>query len=786
MSIINSSNIEIALAKNIGEYSSLSSVGDAIFRTIGNRKLFIQNGSETNIPAICINTLNNIGIGTTEPLQKIDIRGIITSNSYTFTNNFSSSISTVNTNNVIITTANIERLRIDENGNVGIGKIPNYNLDISGNIRTSKQFYGTSDTSITPSYSWYNDTITGIYHPSQNTLGFSTNGIERIKIDPSGNIDFKSMYIDSSNNNIGIGTLLPNSEYKLHVKGNTRIEGDLIVNGMRTVVDTNVQTTEQIVITNDGTGPALIVNQIGSQPIIDIQSSNNSVIKINKYGYAGFGVIEPNAVIDISGSNTTNILQLYQSGTGKIINSNSTNFYVSNIGTVVANLFSGSGSSLSNLNSTNINDGTLLVNYGGTGNQTLLINSVLVGNGTSAIIQPNNLIWKNNKLGVGISDPNYNLHINGSGYFDTNNGIISIDNNDNSRLGFLKLNNNIPIIASTNNSDIIFGIANNTKLSLATSYSEIMRISNNKNIGIGVTIPQTQLDISGNINISNFIFKNGIQMNAFNAIRQSFKSTTNQIVYDISVNNIVTINTKNVEVYYNGNKLVYINSSNYDYLTTTIYNTTNNYTIIRTTINNTTIPITSSDIIDIIIWPDDINPANTISYQNYIASYSPINQLINIGTVGPSIILYTGYTDINVNIIFNLNKEPGNEASSMMFDESNNFLFSDNSDENATWNYARLIFRGTTIDGTTGTIAKAQIKTCITTATWTNIGNTFDIVTNDPSGSKGYKTISSPWFSRSEVKNIIGLCFTTICNSSNINDNNSKFRLGQVLIQFKS
>ena len=780
---MDSSNIEIALAKNIGEYSSLSSIGDAVFRTIGNRKLFIQNGSNIDIPAICINTSNNIGIGTTEPLQKIDIRGIITSNSYTFTNNFSSSISTVNTDNVIISTANKERLKIDAIGNVGIGTTPNYNLDISGNIRTSKQFYGTSDTFNTPSYSWFNDTITGIYHPSQNTLGFSTNGLERIKIDPSGNIDLQTMYIDSSNNYIGIGTTKPNK--KLHVKGDTRIEGNLIVNGTSTIVDTNVATSEQLVITNDGTGPALIVNQIGSETIIDIQSSNNSVIKINNNGYAGFGVINPNAVIDISGSNTTNILQLYQSGTGKIINSNSTNFYVSNIGTVVANLFSGSGNSLSDINSTNINSGTLLVNYGGTGNQTLLLNSVLVGNGTSAISQPNNLIWKNNKLGVGITDPSYNLHINGSGYFDTNNGIISIDNNDNSRLGFLKLNNNIPIIACANNSDIIFGIANNTKLSLTTSYSEIMRISNNKNIGIGVTIPQTQLDISGNINISNFLYKNGIQMNAFNAIRQSFKSTTNQIVYDISVNNIVTINTKNVEVYYNGNKLVYINSSNYDYLTTTIYNTTNNYTIIRTTINNTIIPITSSDIIDIIIWPDDINPANTISYQNYIASYSPINQLINIGTVGPSLILYTGTTDIVVNVNFSLNTEPGNPGN-MMFDDSTNFLFSDNSGENATWNYARLIFRGTTVYGTTGTIARAQIITCITTSTWTNIGNTFDIVTNDASGSKGYKTISSPWFSRSQVKNIIGLCFTTICNSSNVNDNNSKFRLGQVLIQFKS
>lgn len=779
MNIINSSNIEIALAKNVGEYSSLSSIGDVIFRTIGNRKLFIQNGSD--IPAICIDTSNNLGIGTTSPLQKIDIRGTITSNSYTFTNNFSSSISTINTNNIIISTSNTERLRIDANGNVGIGRTPNYNLDISGNIRTSKQFYGTLDTATTPSYSWYNDTVTGIYHPSHNTIGITTNGIERMNIDQSGNIDLKTMYIDTSTNYVGIGTTIPNK--KLHIKGDTRIEGDLIVNGSTILVDTNVATTEQLIITNDGTGPALIVNQIGLQPIIEIQNSNNSVIKINNNGYTGFGVIEPNAVIDISGSNTTNILQLYQSGPGKIINCNSTNFYVTNIGTIVANLFSGSGANLNNLNSTNINSGTLLVNYGGTGNQTLLSNSLLVGNGTNAIVQPNNLIWKNNKLGVGVSDPSYNLHINGSGYFDTNNGIISIDTNDNSRLGFLKLSNNVPVIASTNNSDIIFGIANNNKLSLANSYSEVMRITTNKNIGIGITSPQTELDISGNINISKFMYKNGIQYGVFNAIRKSFKATANQIVYDISVNNLITLNTKNVEVYYNGKKLVYINNFNYDYLTTTIYDTSNNYTIIRITLNNLIIPITSSDIIDIIIWPDDVNPSNTISYENYISNYSPINQLINIGTVGPSIILQTGYVDISVNVIHSLNMEPGNPGN-IMFDGLNNFLFSDNSGENALWNHARLIFRGTTIYGTTGTIARTQIKSY--TSSWTNINNTFDIVTNDPNGSKGYKTISSPWFSKTQVGNIIGLCFTTICDSNNINDNNSQFRLGQVLIQFKS
>ena len=149
MSIINSSNIEIALAKNIGEYSSLTSVGDAVFRTIGNRKLFIQNGSETNIPAICIDTSNNIGIGTTMPLQKIDIRGIITSNSYTFTNNFYSSISTVNTNNVIISTANIERFRIDAIGNV---YNPEDILSNKTNPKIISKYVKVGDTITMPEY----------------------------------------------------------------------------------------------------------------------------------------------------------------------------------------------------------------------------------------------------------------------------------------------------------------------------------------------------------------------------------------------------------------------------------------------------------------------------------------------------------------------------------------------------------------------------------------------------------------------------------------------------------
>ncbi len=44
------------------------------------------------------------------------------------------------------------------------------------------------------------------------------------------------------------------------------------------------------------------------------------------------------------------------------------------IGTIIANLFNGSGTGLSNINSSNISGGTLSINIGGTGRNVLPIN----------------------------------------------------------------------------------------------------------------------------------------------------------------------------------------------------------------------------------------------------------------------------------------------------------------------------------------------------------------------------------------------------------------------------
>jgi hypothetical protein len=72
-------------------------------------------------------------------------------------------------------------------------------------------------------------------------------------------------------------------------RGDVTIEGDLTVNGTYTQIDTDVTTTEQWLVTNDGTGPAAIINQKGSQDIFDVQDDGTSVFYIEDGGNVGIG-----------------------------------------------------------------------------------------------------------------------------------------------------------------------------------------------------------------------------------------------------------------------------------------------------------------------------------------------------------------------------------------------------------------------------------------------------------------------------------------------------------------
>ena len=241
-------------------------------------------------------------------------------------------------------------------------------------------------------------------------------------------------------------------------------------------------------------------------------------------GNIGIGKSNPNTILDISGICT-------------------------------ANIFSGSGAALINLNSSNINTGTLRVPYGGIGTTSLLSNSILVGNNTYPVITSSNLIWSNNTLsssnfsGSGLGLTNLNASNINSGIltvpyggigtttlkansllvgnhfgaiispdsltWDNSNNVLFASNISGSGLSITNLNSsNI----NTGTLSVLYGGIGTTSLTansllIGNNNDGIIASNNliftNNSLGVGKS-PSKELDISGNINFSGNIYQNNV------------------------------------------------------------------------------------------------------------------------------------------------------------------------------------------------------------------------------------------------------------------------------------
>ncbi len=106
---------------------------------------------------------------------------------------------------------------------LAIGNIsPQSKLDVDGQIRARNGFAGNIGSAGNPSYGFYTETTMGMYRAGVSQLAFSTDSQEAMRID--------------AGQNVGIGTNAIAANTKLHVVGNSRFDGDVLVNGIVTTV----------------------------------------------------------------------------------------------------------------------------------------------------------------------------------------------------------------------------------------------------------------------------------------------------------------------------------------------------------------------------------------------------------------------------------------------------------------------------------------------------------------------------------------------------------------------
>jgi hypothetical protein len=237
MTSTNTNGADFAMAYSSAQYSSDAAANDIVVRNMGGKLLFqYSNGSS----AMCISTGNNVGIGTSTPVAKLDVYGgnvNITNNdtwqtAFTLSNTTTAnatwqflvggsgnSTSGVGVGGFGIYGGSAFRMNINANGNVGIGTTsPAQKLHVVGNLEVDVTTAAgitvkNTLTTASPAELYFDKTAATAGGTAQkaavgmdnNTRNFFiwVNGSDRMNIDTSGNV--------------GIGTTGPS--YKLHVSG---------------------------------------------------------------------------------------------------------------------------------------------------------------------------------------------------------------------------------------------------------------------------------------------------------------------------------------------------------------------------------------------------------------------------------------------------------------------------------------------------------------------------------------------------------------------------------------
>jgi len=408
--------------------------------------------------------------------------------------------------------------------NIGIGIVnPISKLHVAGDVLATGSFIAGSGTAGNPSFEFTGDPDTGLFSPAANTLGISTSGVERLRINNVGNVGIGTTNYAFNNlsaggeadlsinsvawihNALQIGPIDNGFDYTWINNGsaifNTLGVGEKVdTPGNAVVMDTN-----GLVVNNGGGNGGSACQLLGDYGAI---IENTLIVNSNANGNAtvGIGTATPSEALDVVGNININ---------GSIRHTFAIPDASNNIAPITW---------YNTINDINSVIAQIDVSTEGSPTEGML---AFHTNGGSSL-QERVRITDVGNVGIGTSSPSSKLHVAGdilaTGSFIGGSGTAAL-----------------PSFEFVNDPDTgMFSPSANT-FGISTSGVERLRIDSVGRVGIGTSSPSSTLQVSGLITANSGNFTQSLQVNGTGVSISGHSHTSSDISnFNSSVSGLLT------------------------------------------------------------------------------------------------------------------------------------------------------------------------------------------------------------------------------------------------------